>query len=125
MKFRSSLNYFLYILRIFGLNCVDLTKSPIKLSKIWFIYSVLVLIGYGYFHVSAAQHDLSARGVNFVTTLIDYYNKYSGLVLFITCILVTLIRQRTLCKVIQLIEEHDQLFRKVQQEEMNYSQHSR
>lgn len=125
MKFRNSFKFFFYILRICGLSSIDLTKSPIGISKLWSTYSLLVLIGYGYFHVSAAQLDLSARGVNFVTTLIDYYNKYSGLVLFIACIMVTLFRQRKLCKVLHLIEEHDQLFRKTQKGELNYSQHSR
>lgn len=112
-KFRNSLKFFFCILRLCGLNAIDLEgKRPpekTQISKLWTTYSILVLISYGYFHIATVQFDLNttARGANFVTTLIDYYNKYSGLVLFVTSILVTLARQKGLCEFLDILQDHD------------------
>lgn len=111
-KLRNSLKYFFYTLRLCGLNSIDLGQRPFKVSKLWATYSLLFLLCYGYFHLSSVQVDLkeAQRGqINFVTALIDYYNKYSGLVLFVTSILVTLIRQRRLIDFLVILEDHDLL----------------
>lgn len=114
-KLRSSLKFFFYILRLCGLNCIDLGQRPTKVSKFWATYSLLLLLGYGYFHVSTVQVDLktTTKGANFVAALIDYYNKYSSLSLFFTSILVTLIRQRGLIDFLNHLEEHDLLFERL------------
>lgn len=127
-EFRNSLKYFCYILRPFGLNSVDFSPGPFKVNKLWTAYSLVLLVSYGWFHLTSAQMDLKIlAGLNFVTAMIDYYNKYSGFLLFMTCILVTQFNQRHLIKFLQLIEDHDQvLFAKLPvKEEINYSKDSR
>lgn len=129
-KFRNSLKFFFYILRLLGLNSIDLTGPPTKVSKLWATYSILVLVGYSYFHIDTVQFDLKnktgAGGANFVATLIDYCNKYSGLVLFLTSIFVTLARQKRLCELIDLIEEHDSMLVKLPVErDINYARQAR
>lgn len=129
-KFRNSLKFFFYILRLLGLNSIDLTGPPTKVSKLWATYSILVLVGYSYFHIDTVQFDLKnktgAGGANFVATLIDYCNKYSGLVLFQTSIFVTLARQKRLCELIDLIEEHDSMLVKLPVErDINYARQAR
>lgn len=132
-KFKKSLKLFFCVLRLCGLNAIDLDgKRPTKktqVSKLWTTYSILVLISYGYFHIATVQFDLktTATGANFVTTLIDYYNKYSGLVLFVTSILVTLARQKGLCEFLDILQDHDDvLLTKLSMErEINYAREGR
>lgn len=126
-KFRASLKFFFYILRLCGLNAIDLGQKPAKVSKLWATYSMLFLVGYLYFHVSTVQVDLkAAAGVNFVTALIDYYNKYSPIVLFLTSILVTLIRQPRLIDFLSILEDHDSLLEGLPVErEINYARDGR
>lgn len=124
-KFRDSLKFFFAVLRVCGLNCINLADERLKLSKLWPLYSLAVLIGYSYFHSSGAQIDLKAANGNFVTTLIDYYNKYSGLLLFVICILLTLLRQGKLIAALKLLEDCDHLLGKVHEGGINYAEHGR
>lgn len=127
-KLRASLKFFFYILRLCGLNAIDLRQTPLQVSRFWTLHTLSVLIGYGYFHMATVQVDLKtpAEGVNFVTALIDYYNKYSNLVLFVTSLLVTLVHQSRLIEFINVLETHDLLFESMpSQLHINYGKQKR
>lgn len=57
--------------------------------------------------------DLSENvKVNFVTKMIDYYNKYQGLAVFLVCVVTTLFRQKELALVLSGFEDVDHVFKK-------------
>ncbi|XP_059617730.1 putative gustatory receptor 2a [Phlebotomus argentipes] len=114
VSFRESLRSLFYFSRVCGLapisiNFKDITE--ISTSKFGTIYSVLVGIAYGSFHVISSLFNLNEQDdSNIITSVINYYNRYSRLALFWICILNAIVNQRRIVRAIRLIENVDKLF---------------
>lgn len=126
-KLTSSLKYFFYTLRVLGLSSIDLNHNPLRISKFWMVYSILVVISYIYYHIGAVREFIPLEmNVNFVTMLIDYYNNYSSLSLFVVCLVTTQFSQRKLIEFLQILQTFDGLFEKLPHHTgIKYDQHAR
>ncbi|GAB0099338.1 Gustatory receptor [Sergentomyia squamirostris] len=114
LSFRESLRFLLYFSRLCGLAPISVDfrgSGTISSSRLGIIYSILVAIAYGSFHVASSIFNLSEKEEhNIITNVINYYNRYSRLVLFWVCIGNALINQRRIIQTFNLIENVDKLF---------------
>ncbi|XP_055680818.1 uncharacterized protein LOC129788623 [Lutzomyia longipalpis] len=115
VSFRSSLRVLFYFSRVCGLAPLAInfknSLEEISQSRFGVIYSILMGITYGAFHVTSSLFNLDEKAdSNIITNIINYYNRYSRLLLFWICIVNAIVNQKKIIRALQLIENVDRLF---------------
>lgn len=128
-SFRSSLRSLYYFSRVCGLIPINIDlrgTTDISSSRFGTIYSIFIGLIYGGFHVTSSIFNLDEQAdKNIITNVINYYNRYSRLVLFWICIGNAIVNQSRIVHSIRLIENVDKLFAEHLNFRTNYVRFSR
>lgn len=110
MTLQKSLCPLLLLSKILGI--CSFLQSPPRESILWKIYSLCLALGYSVYHIMASSKGLSfdSTDTNFVTKIIESFNRYAGLICLVCLILTSVLMQNQLVRVWQQIAEIDQIF---------------
>lgn len=112
LKLRKSLIPLYIVSKILCIH--PFRRNPLNASIFGSFLAIVGAIGYGIFHLSAAQNNLnqtnSTENSNLVAIIIDSYNRYSGFCCLLILIVASICVQRKIVEGIRILEEVDQLF---------------
>lgn len=91
------------------------SRKPLKTSFWGSTITLVIAIGYSVFHLTSAKRDMNmpetGANANFVATIIDSFNRYSGFCNFCVLVIASIAVQGKIVRVIELCEDVDNLFK--------------